>query len=665
MKANVGIVEMKGTSGTAQNLSGSWFVGRNISTLVNANNTGITVAATLNDSLLISSALLYGSVNNSLITTNDNVTLLSRDSSTARFGEIVTGSGNAIEGKMNIERYMYAKKSWRLLATPINISTSPTVTTAWRESAVNTMSTGYGTQITGPATFIGMDSYTQRASMKYFDASLNNFIDVNNTNTAVLANTKGYFVFVRGDRAVPITGAAGTTILRMKGNVLTGNQTFPVSPLAFESVGNPFASRIDFRTITKTNIANSFIAWNPNSAGMYNVGAYETYAFNGTNYVKAGGVIRNFIESGEAFYIQSNTAVAGSLVVKESDKGGGSSMQSRVNVNLPTLEVYLLASNADSSFYVADGVLINFDSSYSSGFDNDDVRKFLNTYDNIFVPLMGHKLFANRRPPLENIDMIPLSINSMRQASYQLKIDATALHTNGISGFLKDGFLGTETQLNLEAVNSIDFKITQDPASSDSLRFVLLFRPVEVLSVKFINILANRNNNINSVEWISSHENNIDKYIVQYSETGRNFTDIAQLPSTGNSGKLQKYKYDHVVADALNMHYRILAKGVNGLSILSDTVKLKLGVEHDGISIFSNPVTNKTFVVYLNKQLPGQYKISVCNLLGEQLYQTSLDLSFGNAYKTIVLPAHIGTGNYVVNTIDEMGNSTSIKLTVY
>ena len=48
--------------------------------------------------------MLYGSVNNSLITTNDNVTLLSRDSATARFGEIVTGSGNTIEGKMQLFR---------------------------------------------------------------------------------------------------------------------------------------------------------------------------------------------------------------------------------------------------------------------------------------------------------------------------------------------------------------------------------------------------------------------------------------------------------------------------------------------------------------------------------------------------------------------------------
>ena len=80
---------------------------------------------------------------------------------------------------------MYAKKSWRLLATPISVGTSPTVTVAWRESAVNTNSTGYGTQITGPASFVGMDNYTQRASMKYYSSAVNNFVDVTNTNTNI------------------------------------------------------------------------------------------------------------------------------------------------------------------------------------------------------------------------------------------------------------------------------------------------------------------------------------------------------------------------------------------------------------------------------------------------------------------------------------------------
>ena len=663
MKANVGIVEMKGTSGTAQNLAGSWFVGRNISTLINANSTGITIAPTTDDTLLISSALLYGSVTNSAITTNDNLTLLSRDTSTARFGEIVTGSGNSINGKVNVERYMYAKKSWRLLATPITVGTSPTVTGAWRESAVNTNSTGYGTQITGPASFVGMDNYTQRASMKYYNSAVNNFVDVTNTNTTTLANTKGYFVFVRGDRAVPVAGAAGTTILRMKGNVLTGSQTFPVSALKYESVGNPYPSRIDFRTVTKTNIANSFIAWNPNSAGLYNVGAYETYAFNGTDYVKAGGIVRNFIESGEAFYIQSNSATAGSLLVKESDKGASSTMQSRGHFDWPTLSLSLLAMGSDSSYYVADGVMVNFDTAYSAGFDNDDVRKFLNTYDNISIPLEGYKLFAERRPPLETSDSIPLNISGMRQGIYRLKTAPVSLHIKGMNGFLRDKYLGTEIKFSLTDTTEIDININGDPLSKAVDRFMLLFKPDDKSGDFFADITAERiSANSNLVKWTTANDVGVEDYSVEYSKDGSHFIILDLVKRNYNN--IKNYSFLHI-ADALeNMFYRIRANGIANKRPYSTTVKVKAGFDKDAIRIFPNPITDNCFTVYFNNKNGARYNIIVSNQSGEILFKESVVVENNAAFKIISLPLSITTGNYVVNILKEKGETTSFNVVI-
>ena len=664
MKANVGIVEMKGTSGIAQNLAGSWFVGRNISTLINANSKGITIAPTLNDTLLISSALLYGNVTNSAITTNDNLTLLSRDSSTARFGEIVTGSGNSITGKVNIERYLYAKKSWRLLATPINANSSPTVTTAWREAGVSLASTGYGTQITGPASFVGTDNYTQRASMKYYNSAVNNFVDVTNTNTTTIANNKGYFVFVRGDRAVPVAGAAAITILRMKGDVLTGNQTFPVSALKFESIGNPYPSRIDFRTVTKTNIANSFIAWNPNSPGLYNVGAYETYAFNGTNYVKAGGVARNFIESGEAVYIQSNIATPGSLIVKESDKGANSSMQSRVNMTLPTLEITLLASNADSGYYVADGVMVNFDSAYKQSFNNDDVRKFLNTFDNISIPLEGYNLFAERRPPINPFDSIPLRITAMRKGNYRLQTDLSLLQLFGTYCSLRDTYLGTETMINLNSITDIDFFINEDPLSKGADRFMLLFKPENLLPVVFTSVNAMRNNYINNVQWITDVEMDIDYYVVQYSEDGQNFTGIARVNADLKSASPKQYNYLHAPANSTVMFYRIVAHCLNGQIQTSNTVQVISVFKNYAITIFPNPVTENYFTVNLNNNVPGKYQISVLNLKGDQLFKTIVDLPFEHATKKVQLPSTLVAGTYVVKIWNDERKINKFKILI-
>ena len=467
----------------------------------------------------------------------------------------------------------------------------------------------------------------------------------------------GYFLFVRGDRAVPITGAAGTTILRMKGNILTGNQTFPVSGLKYEAVGNPFPSRIDFRTVTKSNIANSFIAWNPNSAGLYNVGAYETYAFNGTDYVKAGGAVRNFIESGEAFYIQSNSASAGSLLVKESDKGANSSLQSRNNREWPTLEVTLMAANTAGGYYVADGVMVNFDHSYSEGFDNDDVRKFLNTFDNVSIPLAGYNLFAERRPPLSPTDTIPLSINSLRQGNYQFEISGTSIRTNGLVGYLKDAYLGSETRLQLHRSNLITFNINQDPASYAVNRFVLLFRPTGGASPQNIGITAVRANKANTVQWNTGDESTIEHYNVQYSDDGSKFNDIARLLPLGTAVKTQKYKFLHEGASSPNMYYRVTATDMKGSTHESSIVKIALETDNAGITVFPNPVTNGLINIYFNTQRMGLYTIQVLDSRGVVVHIENYNLKADNVQKKMTVSG-LTPGIYSILLVDATGNKT-------
>lgn len=665
MKANVGIVEMKGTSGTAQSLAGSWFVGRNISTLINANTTGITIAATLSDTLLISSALIYGSVTNSLITTNDNLTLLSRDTATARFGEIVTASGNSISGKVNIERYMQAKKSWRLLSTPVSIGTSPTFTTAWREGGSGTLSTGYGTQITGPGSFVGMDNYTQRASVKYYNSTINNFVDVTNTNTTTIANSKGYFVFVRGDRGVAVAGAAGTTILRIKGDILTGNQTFSVPALKFESFGNPFPSRIDFRTITKTNIANSFIVWNPNSAGLYNVGAYETYVHDGTNYVKPGGTIRNFIESGEAVYVQSNSATAGSVVVKEADKGSGSSVQSRNGVTIPTLEVELHAYNADGNAYLADGLFVHFNTAYSAGFDNDDVRKIMNVYDNIGIVHDMYNLAADRRPGLAAGDSIQLSITGMRISNYKFVLDPSLLNYPRLGAYLKDNFLQLETPVSLTDTTDVSFQVTIDPLSKASNRFVILFKPSTITGLIFKKITAARSHNDSkTIKWAVKNEINIDHYNVERSWDGTLFQNFGNVQASINLGDNNNYQFVDVDQSHDEVYYRVKAISTRGQVFNSSVVKIDAVNASQGITIFPNPVANHTLNIgFLNRKF-GDYQVAVYTTNGELLQKQTITVLEQTATKNIKLNTTIAPGNYIISIKNDKEKQEIISIVV-
>jgi hypothetical protein len=653
IKARAGAIELKGTSGVPQTLSGSWFVGKNIGTLINDNTVGFTNSATANDSLLISYALLYGNGRtNSFINTNDNLTLLSRDTGTARFGEIVTGSGNTINGKVNIERYMYAKKSWRLLATPINPIGSPSINTAWRENGSTLTSTGYGTQFTGPAGYTGFDAVSQRVSIKYYNATADNHTDVTNTNNAI-ANDKGYFVFVRGDRGVSQYGL-GSTILRIKGNILTGNQVFSFAPTGkYQSFGNPYPSRINYATVTKVNMSNSFTAWNPNSAGAYNVGAYETYTWNGTDYARPGGATKNYIESGEAVYVSRITTGVSTLTVKESDKRESSALQSRNGVINPTLEVLMyVRDTVGTNTYMADGITMNFDDIYSNQIDNDDVVKFLNASENISVIKNNTQLIVERAPKLQVTDTIRLNISNTHFGPYRFDIDPSNLNYPELDAFLVDKFTNTKTPISLTTLTSINFDIANTAASYANDRFMIVFKTAPTTDFTTISAIRNTNNTV-TVNWGIAKEINVVKYEIEQSNDGINFVKINTQTATLNNATNINYSKVDATATLSNNWYRIKAINDRGIVKYSsiamvNEVKPLITITKPSMTISPNPVVNGVINLHLDNQKAGKYDIQVTNTAGQVLFEQQLNVQTYKVLNVIKLQT-VAKGNYILS----------------
>ena len=111
------------------------------------------------------------------------------------------------------------------------------------------------------------------SSLKAWDVSsqslvqvLNTYVDISPTNTGSADNT-GYFVFIRGDRClcnftIPYTNI--TTITSI-GGLQIGSQTFTASATAgqYTLIGNPYASPIDFNSLSRTNLVKRFYVWDP------------------------------------------------------------------------------------------------------------------------------------------------------------------------------------------------------------------------------------------------------------------------------------------------------------------------------------------------------------------------------------------------------------------
>ncbi len=585
-------------------------------------------------------------------------------------------------GRFSIERYLRAFKSWRFLATPIigGVGTA-TINDSWREAGTTLTANGYGTRVTGPGTIAfpgGVDEYTLRGSMKSYSMALNNYVEVTSADLAAnktIANDEGYYVFVRGDRGVDVNGAAGTTNLRMRGQIRTSNQTFSVNAGAFQSVGNPFASQIDFRNVSNASIAEAFTIWNPSSAGSYNVGAYETYVkdLNPPNDFKLNGTgaILNTIESGQAFFIQSSSA--GSITIKESDKTTGSALVSRENeqgrpgVTIPTLEINIHTNDINGVDYIADAAMINFNNSYSSDLDNLDVKKITNAVDNLVIKYGTINLVAERRPNLVITDTIRLGLTNTRIAPYRFEIDPSVLGNLQLAAFLKDKFLQTETPVSLTAVTNYNFNITADAGSRVADRFMIVFRqPVAgPLPVRFIDIAATRNaDKTNAVKWTVANEINMQQYEIERSDKGTNFVSIGTASPLNNTGGNYTYNFVDAAPLAQDNYYRIKAISTNGQIQYSAIVKILADVKEPFIAVIPNPVENKTIQLQMGNQAKGLYNVQLINSAGQTVYRSSITVNNYMQTNSIELDRNTATGNYQLLILSANGDKTVKQIMV-
>jgi hypothetical protein len=662
-----------------QLISGSMFTNKSIKHLIisNASNVdpAVAISAVLNDTLKVTNSLSFGNVNDAIVETGDNLTLVSNATETANLLDPNNGGanyGNLILGKAVIERYLFAQKSWRFIATPVDAASSPTITSAWREAGITT-STGYGTQMTGPASYIGMDQTSQRGSIKYYNAADDVWTEVTNTGN-ILANPLGYMVFVRGDRSVSQLGL-GATNLRIKGDILQGNQVFSVPAGKFQSFGNPYACRINFTTVLKNNLVNSFTIWNPRATGLYNVGGYETYALAAGGYWLngvVGGTLRNYIESGEAVFVQSNGS-AGTITVRETDKTTSSlnvsrgAVASKSSIIIPTLDISLYEKNNTDSSTLLDAVSVNFDDNFSSSIDNEDVRKLTNPNNSLTIYSHTKKLAVEKRPMPTTADSIFLNIAGITSTKYEFEIYPTLLSNVGVEAFIYDKFLQVNIPISTSEITYVNFDITASNASKATDRFVIVFK--QSTTTSFTTMAATRSMDKSIlVNWGVATEKNINNYVVEQSNDGINFTAIATKLPTANNGTNPEYSAIDAAAGKENNWYRVKMSNANGTikySSIAMVAALKDEVENvkSSISIYPNTVVNGNVNLYFDDSKNGTYNVCIYNSAGQKVSTNILKLQHNNMHSVIEISS-LTNGHYEAIITNDIGEKITIPFLV-
>jgi hypothetical protein len=436
--------------------------------------------------------------NTTLALSTYNITLKSSVTNTARVAQIPTTAAITYgTGKFIVERYVPGRRKYRLITSSVTTSTGSTLTTGqeslsiwgnWQNQGGSTANVG--TIITGGSSADGYDQQTTNASLYTYNFSarlFSGFTSANGKNTKYTPLKAGvaYYMFVYGDRTNTIyTSTPNYTTLSSAGTILTGDQTYTTSsaiPLnggsgVYTLLGNPFASPIDWSTLPRTNLSNTYWGWDPN---LSSTGGYVTVSTAGsvTLISPFSGTtgLNQYIQSGQGFFVQA-TSASPTLTIREQDKVSNynaNAFRTLSPNSIPLIAVNLLYANGGAQT-LADGALAVFDGKFSNSVNNEDASKIMNAAENVSLAEGNNFLSIDERQMPKQTDTLFLNIAKLTKPQYTLQIFANQLD-GLVKAYLEDTFLKTYLPLNLTDTNRITVNITSNAASSNVNRFRIVF----------------------------------------------------------------------------------------------------------------------------------------------------------------------------------------------
>ena len=622
--------------------------------------------STLTTNLSIASAGGALVVAAGVLKTSDSLTLKSDVNGTA----IIGNSAGSIIGKVTVERYIPARRAWRLMTAPVAASIlasdAVTINSAWQEAAISSTDNpcpGYGTHITGGTIANGFDQSRNNASGLQ-GISGGSFVNISNTFLPI-TQYPAYFIFVRGNRAYDILHTTASmpalvTTLRTKGNVNQGVQTpVPIAATGYTVAGNPFASPIDFTTVqtSSTNIKKRLWVWDPEIGGTNGVGAYILLDWNGTSYTTTPTApVTNIIQAGQAFFVQSNDNVtAGSLVIKEDNKtinnsnipfGKTAVSNTARGLGLQDLSVTvdLNILNADKTLSIADGVLVHYNDLYPTSDNKDDAPKIYNTNENLAIVNSAKALSIQRRQLPLTGDTLKLNFTNIKNYNYQLNITTDFLSA-GIDTKLIDNYLVK----SVSVINALQypFSINADAGSWAAGRFSVAYTKMIILPLKYLSVNASvyKADSV-VIKWSATEETNIIDYQIEQSTDNINYTSAGVVKAVNKAGAaMYVLRAGAIPADVI--FYRVKATDIMGQVSYSKVVTVQFKNILKGISISPNPVTGDVFMLSMPHIKTGIYHYNICSGNGQIVKTGIIDHKVDQPFAAINLSQKIAAGNYI------------------
>ena len=466
-------------------------------TLSNLTTTGST---TLGNALNITGILTPST---GTFTTGGYLTLKSTsETNTAVVG--VVGVGGSVSGNVTLERFIQqGLRTFRDLCP--EVSGAGSVFANWQESGV--YNNGYGVYITGikgyyggvsPTTGFDISS-TGAGSMQTYSSGVTtgSWSYITSTKGLSLSPYLGYRLLIRGDRTAGKLYDAqpanmwSNAILRATGNLVTGTVTYTATggannilnsgSTAYSFVGNPYACPIDWNAISKSHLSATYLYFDPTFVNALGNSTYVSYnAITGTSSNPGPTNLNQYIQPGQAFWVQNDGTGSPSMTISEGNKvlpstAPETAIFGKSSINRLAFSLFKSGGKVDAAVSV-------FRSGFTNKIGEEDSRKFNNSGENLTVLNNGIDLSIEGTSLPKDGDILQLHLyNLSAETNYQLKVDPSVFKSEEVTAYIFDALLQTKVAIG-SSTSVIDFKTTSDIASYTK-RFSILFSTQQKSSI--------------------------------------------------------------------------------------------------------------------------------------------------------------------------------------
>jgi hypothetical protein len=218
---------------------------------------------------------------------------------------------------------------------------------------------------------------------------------------------------------------------------------------------------------------------------------------------------------------------------------------------------------------------------------------------------------------------VGLSFWNLAKSNYTLQLNSNNLASNIGSAVLIDKFTNTQTPVDLAGGNTLyNFAITSDAASSSLSRFTVVFSNQASLPPGLTSIAAKASGKGVSITWKTTQESNLNRYELERSAGGVNYTKIGTEKAL-NQSLGSSYAWLDLSPGMGTNSYRLKVINQYGFYQYSPIAVADWN-RTAGIELLPTITSDGRVTLVLRNQAMGTYRVQLYGVNGARLYSKQL-----------------------------------------